>query len=124
MPSVRATIPVARIVAQCALLIAEVTITEPVIDEAVAVMRCGQWATAVVVTAEEPAKRTQQQASTTGRGGLSREQNCGNDQQQKSYGSTHWSLPQTDGRDGGEFIGGLPQGLAARAPSDEERPEP
>jgi hypothetical protein len=85
----RAAIPVARIVSKRALLVAEVTVAEPVIDESVAVMWRGQRATTVVIAAEEPAKRTQQQASTTGRGRLSREQNCGQYQQQRSYRSTH-----------------------------------
>ena len=121
VPRMSLAIPVAGVVSECSLLISQITVAEPVINKTVAVVWCRERTATVMVAAKQPAERAQQQAATTGGGGLSREQDCGNCQQQRTDMNTHRSLPQTDRKDGGHVIGGLPRGSATRPPSDEGR---
>jgi len=102
VPGMSLPIPVAGVVSQCSLLISQITVAEPVINKTVAVVWCRERTATVMVAAKQPAERAQQQAATAGGGGLSREQDCGDCQQQRPNMNTHRSLPQTDRKDGGK----------------------
>lgn len=66
MQRVNLSVPVAGVVSQRSLLIPQVAVAQPVINDSVAVMWAGNWAAAVVVAAKQPAKGTEQQAAATG----------------------------------------------------------